>query len=80
MGKRYYRPISLTSIVCNIMECKEGKIMEYLRKNSLLISKQYGLMPGRSIFLQIINMLDEWTKMLDVGAAVDVACCDFAKA
>ena len=42
-----YRPISLTSIVCKILESLlSDHIVDYLQCNSLLSFKQYGFVPG----------------------------------
>ena len=44
-----YRPISLTSVVCKIMEkfVKEA-ILSHLIENNLLSNKQFGFISGRS--------------------------------
>ena len=35
--------------------------MEYLLKNKLLSNRQNGFIKGRSMLLQLLNMLDKWT-------------------
>ena len=39
--------------------------MEHLLTNNLLSNKQYGFVQGRSTVLQLLNMLDKWTEVLE---------------
>ena len=76
-----YRPISMTSICCRIMESiVRDSLMEYMNKNSILSERQFGFMKGRSTVLQLLRVLDQWTDALDRGNIVDVVFCDFQKA
>ena len=54
--------------------------MNFLVANKLLSSKQYGFIPGRSTELQLLTVLDHWTKCLELGGQVDVIYTDFEKA
>ena len=63
-----YRPISLTCIVCKILESfLRDHIMEYFLSNKLFSVKQYGFIQGRSTTLQLLNILDNWTKCMELG-------------
>ena len=76
-----YRPVSLTCIVCKMFESLiRVEIMEFLKSNKLLSSKQFGFLSGRSTTLQLLTMLDKWTSILDRGGAIDVIYFDFMKA
>lgn len=76
-----YRPVSLTSVVCKVMETiVREKIMAHLMKHKLLSDKQFGFIPGRSTVLQMLHVMDEWTRILDEGGEVDVVYMDFQKA
>ena len=76
-----YRPVSLTSVVCKLMESIiRDSIMEHMSKNNLLNSQQYGFVSGRSTVLQLIKVMDRWTEILDKGGCIDVVYCDFLKA
>ena len=77
-----YRPVSLTSIVCKILESIiVDKIMDYLTSNNLISNKQYGFIKGRSTSIQLLNLLDKWTKHLDNNReGVDIIYTDFEKA
>ena len=76
-----YRPVSLTSVCCKLMEkCIRKRIMTYLLENDLLSKKQYGFISGRSTLLQLLKVLDKWTTALDSGHEVDIIFLDFKKA
>ena len=76
-----YRPVSLTSILCKIMESIiKDHILKYLKDNNILSKKQYGFLPGRSTVLQLLIVLDQWTEAIDNGFYVDVIYCAFMKA
>ena len=76
-----YRPISLTSIMSRIMESIiRDSMMGYLKSNSILSDKQFGFMGQKSTILQLLKIVDEWTKILDSGGFIDVVYCDLQKA
>ena len=76
-----YRPISLTSIVCKIMEkIVKQSIMKHLIDNSLLSSKQFGFLTGRSTITQLLKFLDDCAAKIATGGVVDTIYMDFAKA
>jgi uncharacterized protein (UPF0335 family) len=76
-----YRPVSLTCIVCKVMErILRDRIVKYFTEKSLLSSNQYGFVPGRSCTLQLLVCMEEWSKQLDAGNQVDIIYTDFSKA
>ena len=76
-----YRPISLTSLVCKLMETFiKNAIMAHLVSNSLLSSKQFGFTGGRSTVTQMLNYLDKCIEKIVAGKVVDCIYLDFAKA
>ena len=76
-----YRPVSLTSIACKLLESiVREQIMDFLKKCKLLSNKQFGFLGGRSTTLQLLKVLDEWTSILDRGGTIDVIYFDFMKA
>ena len=76
-----YRPISLTNIMSRIMiSIIRDSMMGYLKSNSILSDKQFGFMGQKSTILQLLKIVDEWTKILDSGGFIDVVYCDFQKA
>ena len=76
-----YRPISLTSVICKLMEkiVKEA-ILTHLVGNSLLSKKQFGFLSGRSTVTQLLRFLDECADKVARGGVVDTIYMDFAKA
>ena len=76
-----YRPVSLTCIICKMFETLiRVEIMQFLKTNNLLSSKQFGFLSRRSTTLQLLTMLEKWTSILDRGGAIDVIYFDFMKA
>ena len=76
-----YRPVSLTCIICKLMETIiREEIIKHMKFNRYFSNKQFGFLTGRSTVLQLIRVIDEWTQALDEGDAVDVIYCDFMKA
>lgn len=76
-----YRPISLTCIICKVLESLiRDKIMEYFMSNNLFSVHQFGFIKGRSVVLQLLNIIDDWVNVLDNGGQVDIIYTDFEKA
>ena len=60
-----YRPVSLTSVVCKVMESfVRDSMMQHLEQNDLLSNQQCGFISGRPTGLQLLNVMDEWTSVL----------------
>ena len=76
-----YRPISLTSIPCKIMESiiKEA-VLKHMVENNLLSPKQFGFISGRSTVTQLLKYLNKCVDILVSGGVVDAIYLDFAKA
>ena len=84
-GKKHqpgnYRPVSLTSIPCRIMEkLVRNEIMEHLINNNLLSKFQHGFIKARSCTTQLLAVLDDWTDVIEHGENVDAIYLDYAKA
>ena len=76
-----YRPVSLTSIACKVMESiVRDELMSYMLNNNLLSPRQYGFVAGRSTVLQLLYTLDKWTEALDRGEPIEAVYMDFQKA
>jgi hypothetical protein len=74
-----YRPVSLTSIPCKIMESIiRAKMEDYLYKNNLLAKEQHGFVKSKSCTTNLIETLDFISSSLDNGIPVDVILFDFA--
>jgi hypothetical protein len=46
----------------------------------ILCNKQFGFISGRSTALQLLKVMDEWTKIIDKGGKIDSVYMDFMKA
>ena len=76
-----YRPISLTCVMCRIMESfLKDTLMEHLVNNNLLSPRQHGFISGRSTVTQLLSYLDSCIGDIVNGDVVDVVYLDFQKA
>ncbi|CAG2184497.1 unnamed protein product [Mytilus edulis] len=76
-----YRPVSLTSIICKLMEkLIRKKIVDHMNRYNLFSDRQFGFIGGRSTSLQLLKVLDHWTSILDRGGSIDAVYTDFMKA
>nr|VZI31523.1 unnamed protein product [Spirometra erinaceieuropaei] len=76
-----YRPISLTSIYCKIMETISKKaLMQFLEQHRLLSDAQHGFRSGRSCLTNLFFTLERYTKARDEGNVVHAIYIDFKKA
>ena len=76
-----YRPVSLTSQVCKVLESIVRKhIIKHLADNNILSDKQHGFREGRSCLTNLLETLETWTEVLDDRNGIDVAYLDFRKA
>jgi ribonuclease P/MRP protein subunit RPP40 len=76
-----YRPVSLTSSICKIIESiLKDSILDHLDKFSLIKDSQHGFRKGRSCLTNLLVFMEEITYSLDEGKPVDVIYLDFAKA
>jgi ribonucleases P/MRP protein subunit RPP40 len=76
-----YRPVSMTSLICKIMESiLKDAIMSHLDKLSLIRDSQHGFTRGRSCLTNLLEFLEKITLELDEGKPVDLIYLDFAKA
>ena len=76
-----YRPVSLTCLLCKLMETLiRNKIMDHMQENNLICREQHGFTPRRSCVAQLLDTLDCWTEILDNGGSIDAIYMDFRKA
>jgi len=76
-----YRPVSLTSVPCKVMEgiIKEN-LLSFLQDNKMINNDQHGFMRGRSCLTNLLETLESWTRALDEGFGLDVIYLDYKKA
>ena len=76
-----YRPISLVSIPCKVMEhIVVSNTMRHLEDNKILAPNQHGFRAKHSCETQLIELTDEITRNLDNSTQTDIIILDFAKA
>lgn len=76
-----YRPVSLTCVLCKVMESiLRDAIVQHLEQYSLLRKSQHGFMAGKSTLSNLLEYLEDLTRLVDEGHAVDIVYLDFAKA
>ena len=76
-----YRPVSLTSVACKVMESvMRDAITAHLDRNKLIRHSQHGFTRGRSCSTNLLEFLEKATKAVDEGKSLDVIFLDFAKA
>ena len=68
-----YRPVSLTSQVCKIMErIIKHQVTMHLSDNELVNRHQHGFTQRKSCQTNLLETFNDWTKILDRGHSLDV--------
>jgi len=76
-----YRPVSLTSVPCKVMESiVRDAVVDYVEKNRIISEQRYGFVNGRSCLTNLLEVMEAWTRALDDGYGVDVIYLDYRKA
>ena len=76
-----YRPISLTCIVCKVLESIiKTAIVKHFLDNKLFSNKQHGFIGGRSTTTQLLKFIDDCLQAYALGGVIDTIYLDFAKA
>ena len=76
-----YRPVSMTSLICKVMESIiKDAMIQMLYQFKLIRDSQHGFTKGRSCLTNLLDFLEEVSVTMDVGLPVDVVYLDFAKA
>ena len=76
-----YRPISLTSISCKLLEhIVDSSIRDHLDKFKILNSAQHGFRQRRSCETQLITTIRDFSDCLNDKGQIDAILLDFSKA
>jgi len=76
-----YRPISLTSLCCKVMESIiKDDLLYFLLSKGLISRHQHGFLSRRSTGTQLLDCLNDWTLNIERKESLDVIYIDFAKA
>ena len=74
-----YRPVNLT-IPCKVMESLvRDHLMDHLTSGGQLSDNQHGFRARRSCMTQLLEVLEDWTQMIEDGDPVDALYLDFRK-
>jgi hypothetical protein len=76
-----YIPVSLTSIVCKLLEGKIRDIFkDFLVVNNLISTKQHGFVRRKACVTNLLETLDLISSKLAAGECVDLVFLNFLKA
>ena len=76
-----YRPVSLTIILCKVLESLiRDKVIDHLNLYKLIKDTQHGFVKNRSCLTNLLVFLEEVTNYVDSGYPVDIIYLDFQKA
>ena len=75
-----YRPVSLTSVICKLLErLIKDHLVDFLVKNKLINPSQPGFLKARSCLTNMLCFLEDVTKWVDEGSPVDIIFLDLKK-
>ena len=76
-----YRPISLTCILCKVLEhILASNIVKHLDGQGLMYDLQHGFRVKRSCETQLIMLIEDLARNASVGKQTDIILLDFSKA
>ena len=76
-----YRPVSLTSVCCKMLEAIiKDEVTAHLDRHKLIRDSQHGFLHKKSCTSNLLSFLEKMTLSADNGDPVDVVFLDFAKA
>ena len=75
------RPISLTCVLCKVLEhIVASNLIKHLANSNLLFELQHGFRETRSCETQLVILVDEIAKNMQLGKQTDLIPLDFSKA
>ena len=81
VNNNYYRPASLTSVICKLLETIiRDHMMDFLVKHKIINTSKQGFLKARPCLTNLLYFFEEITKWVDEGSPVDVIYLDFQKA
>ena len=76
-----YRPVSLTSVICKLLEKLIRKdIVAHMKLNNLFSTHQHGFLEGRSCLSNLLTTMEEWTRIIEDKGSIECIYMDFMKA
>jgi len=75
-----YRPVSLTSISCEVLESIiRGILLKHLEGKNLLSHEQHGFRCNRSCLTNLLETFEEWTRTFYERFGIDAEFLDYHK-
>ena len=63
-----YRPASLTSVICKVMESiVRDEVVDHMNRNNLFSNEQHGFVPRRNCVTNLRTCIEIWTRMVDAS-------------
>ena len=76
-----YRPISLTCILCKVMEhIVLSHMWKHLNRNNIILPDQHGFRSGLSCETQLVEAAHDWAASMNKRHQTDLILLDFSKA
>ena len=76
-----YMPISLTCILCKVMEhIIASNLTDHLNKHNIIYDLQHGFRQKRSCETQLLQLVEDLGRQLIAGKQIDLVLLDFSKA
>ena len=80
LTRNNYRQISLTSIVCKVVEkIVESRVIDFWRNISILYLHQFACLDGRSTLSELLPCYDDWAKSCNNKKPTAITFLDFSK-
>ena len=76
-----YRPVSLTCVLCKVLKSIIREVMvNHMIESNLYRDCQHGFRKGRSCTTQLLQVMEDFTYLIDNSQPIDVIYLDFQKA
>ena len=76
-----YRPVSLTCVLCKVLESfVRDKVVEHFTSNNLYAKCQHGFRKQRSCISQLLEVMEDFSLFIEQGNNIDIIYLDFKKA
>ena len=76
-----YRPVSLTCVICKVLETIiRNAMVQHMDEYNLYSNSQHGFRKGRSCTTQLLQVMETLTQFIDEGKNIDIIYLDFRKA
>ncbi len=75
-----YRPVSLTSVICKVLErIIRSQLLDYMLDKAIIPSNQHGFVPKKSTVTNLLECLNNWTYNFDHHISTHVVYLDYSK-